>query len=200
MVRMSAAILGREIGGLTAAEVNMLLHERGYLDGEPCAWGVTGKGAPYATESYHHCGVGGYDMYNPEWTTRTWDESILDEIGDVSSEQRRELAEKVALHRIQARERNLEPVIPEMADDMDGDVSDEGFDYAAAGRIMLGFAVAAGLGYAAYKAAPYVKAWWVDAAHPALRNARQRFKSRFEGDDGRNGEDGSDSTGDADAE
>lgn len=200
MTRMSARILGQEIGGLTAAETNMLLCEEGFLEGEPGAWGVTEKGAPYATETDYHRGTGGYDMYNRYWTERTWDGSILDEIGDVPLERRMELSEKVALHRKQARERNLEPVDVGFTDESVDDTTDEGYDYGDAGRILLGLAAAGFLTWAACKAAPYVRTWWTDTAHPALADARQRLMSRIGGNSDQDGDGETDSVDGPDME
>ncbi|QZY19318.1 hypothetical protein [Streptomyces decoyicus] len=67
----SARVLGWEFGR-TAREMNALLKEHGYLDGNPGAYGLTEKGQQYAEEQYHSRGTGGYAQYNPSWETRTW--------------------------------------------------------------------------------------------------------------------------------
>lgn len=71
----SARILGKDYG-LTAQEMNQLLKDQGFLDGNPGEYFVTEKGAPFAKEIDFHRGSGGYAQYNRYWTERTWDESI----------------------------------------------------------------------------------------------------------------------------
>jgi hypothetical protein len=73
----SARILGAEMG-LSAQEMNGLLKQHGYLDGPPGGYSLTEKGAQYGLEEDHHRGPGGYSWYNRDWTTRTWDESVLE--------------------------------------------------------------------------------------------------------------------------
>lgn len=72
----SARLVGMEIGK-TAREMNALLQEHGYLEGSPGDYSLTEKGKKYGSEEHHHRGVGGYSHYNPNWTTRTWDEGIV---------------------------------------------------------------------------------------------------------------------------
>lgn len=77
----SAGVIGRGMGK-TAREVNALLREYGYLEGSPNDYSLTEKGKQYGSEQYHHRGTGGYAFYNPEWTTRTWDERIVSALAD----------------------------------------------------------------------------------------------------------------------
>ncbi|MGW6455482.1 hypothetical protein ACWF94_06045 [Streptomyces sp. NPDC055078] len=72
----SARVLGEEFGR-TAREMNALLKEYGYLDGNPGAYGLTEKGQQYAKEQYHSRGTGGYAQYNRNWETRTWREETV---------------------------------------------------------------------------------------------------------------------------
>lgn len=67
----SARVLGWEFGR-TDREMNVLLKEHGYLDGNPGAYGLTEKGQQYAKEQYHSRGTGGYAQYNRSWGTVTW--------------------------------------------------------------------------------------------------------------------------------
>lgn len=65
----SARVLGWEFGK-TAAEMNQLFKEYGYLEGEPGAWRPTEKGSEFAEDHYHDNGYGGYA--HRSWETRTW--------------------------------------------------------------------------------------------------------------------------------
>lgn len=85
----SARILGQDYG-LTAVEMNFLLKEEGFLDGEPGAYRLTEKAKRYADEQDHHRGPGGYSWYNRDWETRTWDPAITDEL-DISDERKRQI-------------------------------------------------------------------------------------------------------------
>jgi len=66
-MRKSARILGQEYG-LTAQEMNFVLKEEGFLDGEPGNYTVSEKGKKYSEEQDHHRGTGGYAYYNRNWT------------------------------------------------------------------------------------------------------------------------------------
>lgn len=82
----SARVLGWEFGQ-SAREMNALLKEHGYLDGEPGAYGLTEKGERYAEEQYHSRGTGGYSHYNRDWETRTWsDETAAALKADIQAE------------------------------------------------------------------------------------------------------------------
>ncbi|THA56779.1 hypothetical protein E6P78_31690 [Streptomyces sp. A0958] len=72
----SARVLGEEFGR-TAREMNALLKQYGYLDGNPGAYGITEKGQQYAKEQYHSRGTGGYAQYNRNWESRTWSEDTV---------------------------------------------------------------------------------------------------------------------------
>jgi hypothetical protein len=87
-MRKSARILGQEFG-LTSQEMNFVLKEEGYLDGEPGNYFITEKGEKYAEEQDYHRGTGGYAHYNRYWTTRTWDDGITDGLINPSCYQRK---------------------------------------------------------------------------------------------------------------
>lgn len=188
MGRMSARMIGRELGCMTAQEVNMLLCEEGYLEGEPGDYTVTEKGAPYAEERDYHRGTGGYATYNRYWTTRSWDDSILDAIGDVSPERRRELTEKVAQHRDEAHRRNfgLDNTVDDEDED-DGDYvtttsSDDDYVDIDGKSVAIIIGVIAGgflLVKGAKAAAPHVQKWWGETAKPALTAAKDRVAAKF---------------------
>ena len=87
-MRKSAIVLGQEYG-LTAQEMNFVLKEEGFLDGETGSYTVTEKGEKYAEEQDHSRGTGGYSWYNKAWTTRTWDDEITDEL-DITEDRKKE--------------------------------------------------------------------------------------------------------------
>ena len=57
ILRKSARIMGQDYG-LTAQEMNFVLKEKGYLDGEPGSYSVTEKGSSYAVEERPSSGNG----------------------------------------------------------------------------------------------------------------------------------------------
>ena len=79
MGNMSASQMGRYLG-LTAQEVNQRLRDRGFLEGEPGAYSLTESGDAHGQEYDHDNGYGGYAYRS--WSTRTWDSSIIPELGD----------------------------------------------------------------------------------------------------------------------
>ena len=98
----SARILGEDFD-LNSQEMNQLLKDQGFLEGDPGAYVVTEKGTQFAKETDFHRGPGGYSRYNRDWTQRSWDERILDEL-DTSSESIQRAKEEVAERRLQQRE------------------------------------------------------------------------------------------------
>lgn len=66
--------------------MNRLLHEHGYLDGQPGAWRLTDKAKPFAEEKDHFRGNPNSLTYSASWSTTLWDESILDEIAREQAE------------------------------------------------------------------------------------------------------------------
>jgi hypothetical protein len=94
-MRKSARILGQDYC-LTAQEMNFVLKEEGYLDGEPGNYTVTEKGEKYAEERDYHRGTGGYAHYNRNWSTRTWSDEIQNEL-DITAERRSEIRQAIAL-------------------------------------------------------------------------------------------------------
>ena len=93
-MRKSARYLGRDVG-LNAEEVNVWLKEEGYLEGEPGDYRVTEKGRPYATQRHWETGSPNHAGY----VSTSWKEEILNEIGPLSPERRRELSDSVAANR-----------------------------------------------------------------------------------------------------
>ena len=100
-MQKTASGLGRGLG-LTGAELNCILKNQGFLTGEPGDYTPTEKAADYVEERDYHRGCGGYSWYNRSWTTRAFDETIMDELDindDVISEVRDELRKKRAARR-----------------------------------------------------------------------------------------------------
>jgi len=169
-MQKSARILGQEYG-LTGEEMNRVLVKNGFLQGVPGDYEPTEKALPYAVEKYYHRGNGGYAQYNRYWTTRTFDDSIKEEL-DVSSALVQEVREELAAERsaryaklaeerakadeeFMAKQRAKENVIEET--EQDEDLSNGGIDVGKIGLVVVGAAV---LGYVSYKAIPKIKNWW----------------------------------------
>ena len=87
-MKKSARILGQDYG-LTGQEMNYILEKKGFLEGNPGDYSVTDKGQSFAEEQDFHRGTGGYAQYNRYWTTRSWDDSITDEL-DINDDLKRE--------------------------------------------------------------------------------------------------------------
>lgn len=105
-MRMSAKMLGAPFG-LSAQEMNHALKKSGFLDGVPGDYEVTEKGAKYALERDYHRGNGGYACYNAYWTTRSWDDSIINQLDlsdDYIASIKQEVSELRRLKREQAAE------------------------------------------------------------------------------------------------
>lgn len=92
---LSAKNLGAEYG-LNSEEMNRVLVKLGFLTGTPGDYDLTPLGRQYAQTECHHRGPGGYSMYNRDWITRKYDESIkeaLDITSDLKNEVRKEIAD-----------------------------------------------------------------------------------------------------------
>ena len=167
----SARILGQEYG-LTAQEMNFILKEEGYLDGEPGSYTVTEKGEKYATEEDHHRGTGGYARYNRYWTTRTWNEEITDEL-DITDDRKKELRQAISVAKQKIYESAEDEKSFEMSDN-DTYVSEENDDDSDALVVAIGALLLAASAYGIYKAAPYIKKWWSEKAVPGLKKLKSK--------------------------
>jgi len=94
-MRKSARVLGEDYG-LTAQEMNFVLKEEGFLEGESGNYVITEKGEEYANEQDHHQGTGGYAHYNRYWTTRTWDDGITDEL-NITEDRKNEIRQAISI-------------------------------------------------------------------------------------------------------
>jgi len=176
-MRKSATKLGDEYG-LTAQEMNFVLKEEGYLDGEPGDYSVTEKGKKYAEEQYFHRGTGGYERYNAYWSTRTWDESITDEL-DITDERKKAIRQAISIAKQKSKESNDEDLafdynsfgneyLATTDDDNDGLV-------VAVGALLLAVSV-----YGIYKAAPHIQHWWNDKAVTGIRKMKNKIAGKEE--------------------
>ncbi|MDR6574771.1 hypothetical protein J2X60_003437 [Curtobacterium sp. 320] len=164
---MSATVLGREFG-LSAQEMNFILKEEGFLYGEPSAYGVTEKGAEFASEEDHHRGTGGYSHYNRYWTTRKWDERIADELV-IDDERKRELRDAIATSKRAANE--LDDNEPEPSDEHTPSAGSDD-DRNRALILAVGALLVAAAAIGVVTAAPRIRQWWVGTACPGLRRLR----------------------------
>jgi len=175
-MRRSARVLGQDYG-LTAQEMNFLLKEEGYLDGEPGNYTITERGTKYAEEQDHKRGVGGYDFYNRAWTTRTWDDGIADEL-DITDARKQEIRQAIAIAKRRIDESEDEgSEIDDYAYNNEYTIDDDSEALVAAICVIL-TAVSA---YGIYRATPYIKNWWRDKALPGLKEMKNMVAGKVEG-------------------
>lgn len=168
-VRKSARILGDELG-LTAQEMNVMLENEGYLSGTPGNYAVTDKGGPYAREQDFHSGPGGYPCYNRDWSTRTWDDAILEQMR-VTDDMRRNARDMAAsIRRTRRAQRDADcHAGPELLEQLRSDQDEEGPD--GSGDLSVGALLILVVGTITVAAA----GWWVVAQ---LRRSRRRSDPR----------------------
>lgn len=170
----SATQLGKKYG-MTGEEMNRLLFQQGFLEGEPGDYSPIGKGLIYAAEKDHHRGNGGYSIYNKNWTTRKFDESIFKEL-DLSPENiaaARDEVEKLKLARKAARaearkkadenflaRQMAEKLKVEQARKEEEELEQIVASLKKAGKTGIIVTVTVVVGYGVYKAVPKVRTWW----------------------------------------
>ncbi len=175
IMRKPAKMLGEKYG-LKSQEMNYILKEEGYLSGDTGEYAVTDKGSPFAEEKDFHCGTGGYAHYNPFWTTRTWDESIENELNvtaDMKEAARNAVAKARRQHWNDIKAARAEADAAFLKRNEQNDENDNASDESSeddsnlliAGLIIGGLIV---LGYGVYKAVPHVVKWWEDSVTPKL--------------------------------
>lgn len=182
-MKKSATILGQDFG-LTGQEMNYVLREKGFLDGNPNDYSVTEQGRPFAEEQDFQRGTGGYAQYNPSWTTRSWDESITNELDvtdDLKNEARAAVAESrrqqwddIKAARAEADARFLASRQPNDYDSDDGtsyDASSSDDDSGALRTVLIigGLIV---IVYSVYKATPVVINWWKTKVSPKMKEKK----------------------------
>lgn len=74
-LEVSATDIGRRVGA-TAMEVNRLLEDQGFLEGEPSAYRLTPKGEEFGAQRDHGNGYGG--IAYRAWETTHYDPKIID--------------------------------------------------------------------------------------------------------------------------
>ena len=177
MYPMSATQIGREIGGMTGEETNLLLKERGFLDGEACDYWPTEKGEEYATVKNFHAGTGGYAQYNSYWSETRYKPEIMDAIGEVTLEDKLRLSEAVREHRKAAHRRNfgLDKEDPEESPLVEDPVSEDENDPVAGaiGAAVLGIAAVYLVKKVYDVAAPKARSWWTDKVAPKIESWRK---------------------------
>lgn len=178
---LSATQLGKEYY-MNGQEMNQLLFDQDFLKGGPGAYQATEKGLPFVSETDYHRGTGGSPMYNADWTVRTWDPSIMNEL-DMSLKKQQAAIDAVAERRAAAAaarkaaaevtERNFMATgsaFNSPVGDNDDSTVNNGSGITV-GDVAIGVGIAGilfGIGYGIYKAAPHVKQWWDEKAKPWL--------------------------------
>jgi len=175
---ISSRILGHELG-LTAVETNMLLKDQGFLDGGPGAWGATEKGVSLVHENHIHRGTGGYDHYNRYWTETTWDPSIKKHL-DLSDVQLQKAREAARARRAEVRAtRESRSVAIDGGTPVQISTDESGVDLRL---VALGVVVVAAAVFGIVKAAPKIKALWIDKVTPHLEERKNRKSGDGEAD------------------
>lgn len=157
--------------GLTATEMNLLLKEEGFLEGNPGMYAVTAKGKPFAGEQLHSRGTGGSIQFNPAWVQRTWDPSIEDKF-DITDERRQRLRKTASAVRDRKGCIQRGPRVQICSGDIDdGRTNEFSLDPF---KVVAGLALATIAIYGIREVAPHVKALWTDKTAPGLKRLRSR--------------------------
>lgn len=93
--KYTATELGNKLG-LTAQEVNCLLRDEGFLEGEPGNWKLTEKGEQYSEEYSWSNGYGGWCARG--YSMPLWNSNIMNEI-HITNEKKQEIKRKVKAQR-----------------------------------------------------------------------------------------------------
>lgn len=174
-MRKSARILGQDYG-LTAQEMNFVLKEEGFLDGDPGNYFVTEKGKKYAEEQDHSRGTGGYSWYNRAWTTRTWDDGVTDEL-DITDDRKKEIrqAMSIAKQKIRLPENEDLAIKSDSYSNEENDNEDSNI-----GKLILDICLFLLAMYGSYKAYPYIIRWWNNKVLPFLNKVKDKFTGKEE--------------------
>lgn len=183
-MRKSARYLGRDVG-LNAEEVNVWLKEEGYLEGEPGDYRVTEKGRPYATQGHWETGSPNHAGY----VSTSWKEEILNEIGPLSPERRRELSDSVAANRAEKKRQReeWEASLAANGDDSLDDGQRDGNDASDSngGKVAAAAITVIAVSFLAVKGAqaakPHVEKWWRETAHPKIVKTKKNVMAKFKG-------------------
>lgn len=183
-MRKSARYLGRDVG-LNAEEVNVWLKEEGYLEGEPGDYRVTEKGRPYATQRHWETGSSNHAGY----VSTSWKEEILNEIGPLSPERRRELSDSVAANRAEKKRQReeWEASLAGNGDDSLDDGQRDGNDASDSngGKVAAAAITVIAVSFLAVKGAqaakPHVEKWWRETARPKIVKTKKNVMAKFKG-------------------
>lgn len=183
-MRKSARYLGRDVG-LNAEEVNVWLKEEGYLEGEPGDYRVTEKGRPYATQRHLETGSPNHAGY----VSTSWKEEILNEIGPLSPERRRELSDSVAANRAEKKRQReeWEASLAANGDDSLDDGQRDGNDASDSngGKVAAAAITVIAVSFLAVKGAqaakPHVEKWWRETARPKIVKTKKNVMAKFKG-------------------
>lgn len=183
-MRKSARYLGRDVG-LNAEEVNVWLKEEGYLEGEPGDYRVTEKGRPYATQRHWEPGSPNHAGY----VSTSWKEEILNEIGPLSPERRRELSDSVAANRAEKKRQReeWEASLAANGDDSLDDGQRDGNDASDSngGKVAAAAITVIAVSFLAVKGAqaakPHVEKWWRETARPKIVKTKKNVMAKFKG-------------------
>jgi hypothetical protein len=179
----STAGLGRELG-LNSQETNILLRDEGYLEGEPGDWRLTDKGREHAEQQ--HWDVPS-SMHAGYLTTR-WGDEVLEDIGTVSPERKRQIDDEISARRAEQR-RQREERQAELEDRGNDNVDDD-YSYRqsseedpiegkTAGAIVAVIAGGILLAKGVKWAKPRVEKWWKEAARPKLIATKEKAVAKF---------------------
>lgn len=173
-MKKSATQLGKPYN-LTGEEMNYILKEQGFQDGDPRDYTPTEKGRAYVERKEHHRGTGGYAHYNRSWLTTKWDESISDEL-DMSEEKIKEARAAVAERRRLARQKTQDDVTVLMEDENESSDDSENDDQvrmssADSKTTLIGIIIGACaiLGVIIF---PHIKKWWKNKVSPKVRRSK----------------------------
>jgi hypothetical protein len=172
----SSRVLGQEYG-LNAQEMNFVLKEEGFLDGEPGNYTVTEKGEKYAEEQYHSRGTGGYSWYNKSWTTRTWDDKITDEL-DITDDRKKEIRQSISIAKQKVNKTEDEVIAIECDNNSNEDADTADANNGARVKAVRNLLLAVGVIYGIYKATPYIRRLWNDKAVPSLNKIKNKVTGK----------------------
>lgn len=183
-MRKPARYLGRDVG-LNAEEVNVWLKEEGYLEGEPGDYRVTEKGRPYATQRHWDTGSPNHAGY----VSTSWKEEILNEIGPLPPERRRELSDSVAANRAEKKRQReeWEASLAANGDDSLDDGQRDGNDASDSngGKVAAAAITVIAVSFLAVKGAqaakPHVEKWWRETARPKIVKTKKNVMAKFKG-------------------
>lgn len=179
----STAALGRDLG-LNSQEMNILLRDKGYLEGEPGDWKLTDKGREHAKQQHWDVPSSGHAGY----VTTRWDDSVREDIGEVSPECKRQIDDEISARRAEQHRQRQER---QTALDNNGDDdSEDGYSYDRYGEDAVIDGKAAGVAIAvlaigflgakfAKWAKPRVEKWWDETAQPKLSVTKEKLAARF---------------------